>query len=420
MDKSRPASWQSCRKEFYMLVCLRCIFLILRSVQEGLLPVPAALRLLLFTVCITLQICAAAGTTETVQQPVPVIDVTDLYHYYQDPGDNLDLIAAYALPEIDLKAIVLDVTEAYRPAKGKHPGLPEDVNGPRDPGFIPVLQMNRIFDRVVPVAAAPFRIMKSPDDQMRDAPKFEQEGVDLLLRTLRESPVPMEILSFGSARPVAVAYNREPDLLMSKVRRIHLSAGATGPGFMEWNVMLDPLAIIRLLRSPLPIAIYPCEADTAYSYGSGNTFWKLKNLEFLSRMAPPLQRYLAYAFEKIDRPDFLRAVEGDSPAHLTTVTLQRSHNMWETAIWLNVSGRKLVRRADGRHAIMPGSQVISSDHVFPNDLKPCRVEVNGTGEFRLHVTDHPTTKWMYYRGDAKEHENALREAFTAWYISIRP
>ena len=29
---------------------------------------------------------------------VPVIDITDLYHPPQDPGDNLDLIAAYGCP----------------------------------------------------------------------------------------------------------------------------------------------------------------------------------------------------------------------------------------------------------------------------------------------------------------------------------
>ena len=29
---------------------------------------------------------------------VPLIDVTDLYHPHQDVGDNLDILAAYALP----------------------------------------------------------------------------------------------------------------------------------------------------------------------------------------------------------------------------------------------------------------------------------------------------------------------------------
>ena len=44
-------------------------------------------------------------------EPVPVIDVTDLYHPHQDVGDNFDVLAAYALPEIDLRAVILDCTE---------------------------------------------------------------------------------------------------------------------------------------------------------------------------------------------------------------------------------------------------------------------------------------------------------------------
>ena len=54
---------------------------------------------------------AASGEAEPARhsgRPVPLIDITDLYHPPQDPGDNLDLIAAYALPEVDLKAVILD------------------------------------------------------------------------------------------------------------------------------------------------------------------------------------------------------------------------------------------------------------------------------------------------------------------------
>ena len=45
---------------------------------------------------------------------IPVIDSTDLYHPPQDPGDNVDLIMPFALPEIDLRAVILDATEEFR------------------------------------------------------------------------------------------------------------------------------------------------------------------------------------------------------------------------------------------------------------------------------------------------------------------
>ena len=61
-----------------------------------------------------------------------VIDVTDLYHMDQDPGDNLDLITAYALPQIDLKAVILDCSRRFRGLKaGLGSELRPDQAGPR-------------------------------------------------------------------------------------------------------------------------------------------------------------------------------------------------------------------------------------------------------------------------------------------------
>jgi len=52
--------------------------------------------------------------------------------------------------------------------------------------------------------------MKSPTDKMLDAPGFQQAGVELLLSTLQAAESPVDVLSFGSARTIAVAYNRQP------------------------------------------------------------------------------------------------------------------------------------------------------------------------------------------------------------------
>src|SRR5579864_835457 len=100
---------------------------------------------------------------------------------------------------------------------------------------------------------------------MLDAPAFQQQGIELLLKTLRESQVPVNILSFGSLRTIAVAYNRDPALFHGKVGEIYISAGNASSDFsipeVEWNVALDPLALVRMLRSDLPIAIYPCATN---------------------------------------------------------------------------------------------------------------------------------------------------------------
>lgn len=356
-------------------------------------------------------------------EPVPVIDVTDLYHPHQDPGDNFDILAAYALPEIDLRAVILDCTEPFRKYRG--PGQSDT----RDPGFIPVWQLNYIFGRNVPCATSPFSPMKSPDDKMLDAPPFPQQGIELILKTLRESVAPVHVVSFGSARAVAVAYNREPDLFQKKLARVHLCAGATTPTFAEWNVKLDRQAIVCLLRSNLPIALYPCaannardtgygSADNAFSYDEHNCYWKLPDLQFIPKMAAPLRRYLEYAFSHSSRSDFLRATEVDGPP-LDERLLAKEHYVWETAVWICLSGRKLVKRPDGTHRIIPSAHVQASDMVLPNELRPCTVSVRDDGHYEFHETTQPTNFSIYYRGEPRENEAALRDALPALYVSFK-
>jgi hypothetical protein len=56
--------------------------------------------------CMLTLLLLAQLATMCAAEPVPLVDVTDLYHPYQDVGDNFDILAAYALPEVDPLAIV--------------------------------------------------------------------------------------------------------------------------------------------------------------------------------------------------------------------------------------------------------------------------------------------------------------------------
>ncbi|MBB6672526.1 hypothetical protein [Cohnella nanjingensis] len=353
---------------------------------------------------------------------IPVIDVTDLYHPAQDPGDNFDILMPYGLPEIDLRAVVLDATDRYRHAFADHedPRF-RDANGPREPGFIPMLQLNCLFGKDVPFAAGPFRTMRSTDDTLADVPQFQQQGIRLLLDTLRQSEERIHLLSFGSARTIAAAFNREPDLFYAKVERIHLAAGSSSPDFLEWNVNLDSHAFVRLLRSDLPIALYPCAtAEGAFDYGPHNSYWLLKDLQFIKQMEPRLRRYLEFAFARMVRMDFLSALEANLPDREVESVYGQPHHVWETAVWLQVSGRRCVRRQSGAYRIVPANEVMPTDETLPDALRACKVQVSDRGTFRFELTEEPSNFLIYDRGDALLNERALNEALPALYQSFRP
>jgi len=345
----------------------------------------------------------------------PIIDITDLYHPHQDAGDNFDILAAYCLPQIDLRAVILDVTERFRRPWFDHPTYGR-MSGPREPGFVPMIQLNYLFGRNVPFATGPFASMESADDPMEHMSAFQASGVELILKTLRESDSQIEILCFSSVRPLAVAYLRDPGLLHAKVKRVHLSAGSSSPDFLEWNVELDPHAMACVLRSGLPIALYPCATkDGATDYGRYNTFWRLSDLRFIASMQPGLRRYLAYAFERMERNDFLGALESDFPEEVMMRVYAREHNVWETAIWTQAAGLSLVCRADGLHKLIPSCEVTAHDTVLSERLRPCHVRVRDTGVFDFTLTDELSSFSIFERGEPFESERALREALPALY-----
>ncbi len=192
---------------------------------------------------------------------------------------------------------------------------------------------------------------------------------------------------------------------------------------------VDPLAIVCLLRTSLPITLYPCAAKAAPDHASGglapafgydehNAYWKLPDLRFIPRMDPPLRRYLEYAFSRSSRADFLRATEVDGQP-LDAPILAKEHHVWETAVWICVSGRKLVKRADGTYRILPANQVLATDQVLPNEARPCTVSVLNDGIYEFRETTKLSNFSVYYRGDPRENEAALCDALPALYLSFR-
>ncbi|MFK4087396.1 hypothetical protein ACI2LF_25030 [Kribbella sp. NPDC020789] len=257
---------------------------------------------------------------------VPVISITDLYHPPEDPGGVLGLILAFGLPEIDLRAVILDRSTAH-------------LSGARDPGVVAMIQLNAIFGRHVPFARGPVAPMREPNDSMYDAPPARQRSIELLVQALADSPEPVHLLSFGSARPIAVAYNRAPEVFHQHVARIHLSGTA------------DPQAVDRLVGSGLPLSTVPAATCT------------LPDLKWIEDLHPWLRRYVGYALGGLERPDLLRALEEEAPAAVMADIYQRSCPAREFGVWMEVTGRIPVRRTDGSHAFVPADRKLPGDRV---------------------------------------------------------
>ncbi len=375
---------------------------------------PLILLILLITVsCSHIEGCA---------DKTPVIVVTDLYFPGQDVGDNFDIINPYALETVDLRGVIFDVTQRFR--------TEADVRAERrEPGFIPVTQLNYIFGRDVPCACSPFEPMRSPDDLMGDSPAFQQKGFELFFRLLHQSDRPVEIVSTGSCRFLAVAYNREPELMRRKIAAIHINAGADGEGFMEWNIGLDSLAAYRLLSSDLPLMLYPCATATGgpFDKGANNTFWSLDKMDFVLEMEPMLRNYITFAFLHKNRTDYLNYLEEDlsedDAEAMRDYRIDRwfgsggSHYVWEIQSWMQVAGLVLARKPGEGWRLVHMSELSGGDEVFDQGLTPVRLSVKENGLFGFVPAEGETNVKIYYRSDPAAHQKAMREALPELYKS---
>jgi len=257
---------------------------------------------------------------------VPVIYCTDLFHPHGDPDDHFDLATLYAMPELEIKGVVLDQGRKQL----------------KQPGRIPVAQMNRITGRKVPAVIGLADALKSPDDKgLEQAAEF-QGGVAMILRTLRESKERVGIATAGSVRDLVAAFNREPGLFRSKVAMVLAFIGeASAEKFVEWNVSLDPHAYVGLMRSGLPVWWVSCFDGGAWQNRGHASFWRASHRALLEGAAPEVIQYFIYALqkEKAEPLEFLgRPVDPERREQLFAGT----RNLWCAAVLGTLSGREVV------------------------------------------------------------------------------
>jgi hypothetical protein len=278
---------------------------------------------------------------------------------------------------VDLRAVILD--------------------GPRDPGLAVVTRLNAIFGRDVPVAWCPAGRMRGTNDSMYDAPPAQQRGIDLLIHALADSSEPVHLLSFGSATPLAVAYNRAPEVFREKVARIHVSTVAP-----DWSAMEC------IVGSGLPLALYPCP----------NTVWTLPDLRWIEDLHPWLRRHLGSALGRSEA-GCLQVLDQDPPTDVMAEIYGRTHSVRETAVWMEVAGHILVRRTGGAHEIVAAHDVRPGDKVVRTAQVPCVVSVEPGGQSSFELGGDGVST-VFVRDDPFEYAEAMIEAMPALYRSFRP
>ncbi len=306
--------------------------------------------------------------TDSRRGSIPILYSTDLYHPHADPDDHFDLATLFALPEFDIRGVILDDGARQKEA----------------PGRIPLEQMLWITQRRIPYAIGLAGQLRSAEDTGLGQPDEFQQGVRLLLEALRQSPVPVTVFCTGSLRDVAAALNREPELLRTKISRLYLNIGDT-TAQDEYNVLLDPQAYVAVLRSKLPIYWCPCFDGGLWRKDRGYaTYWRFIHYEVLEATRPVVQNWFIYALTKPQAdPIAFLSQPADPTAKKEVWAMPR--NMWCTAPFLHAAGRSVIREDSGRWQIRTSAPEATARRLF--DFVDAKVSI--TPEGRAHLVLDP-------------------------------
>ena len=344
------------------------------------------------------------GMAAEVNRSVPVIYCTDLFHPHDDPDDHFDLATLYAMPELDIKGVVLDQGRKQL----------------ERPGRIPVSQMNKITGRNVPAAIGLADPLKSPDDQALDQPAQFQGAVELIIQTLRASTRPVCIAALGSVRDVVCAFNREPGLFRTNVTMVLAFIGEASDGkFQEYNVGLDPQAFVGLMRSGLPVYWVPCFDGGLWQNRGHASFWRASQRALLEGATPEGIQYFIYALEKESAEPlaFLsRPVEPERQARLFAGT----RNLWCTAVLGVMSGREVVFDGSKWTSVLPQSNraaaVAGQKPLF--EFPEVEVLVSDAGAVSCGKVPGSHKVRRFEVRDSAQYEQGMVEATTALLSSL--
>ncbi len=303
---------------------------------------------------------AESDSSESATNSVPVIYTTDLFHPHGDMDDQVDLAVIYALSELDVRLIVLDNHEAQA----------------ERPGNIPVRQLNHIAKRTLQPVTGLAHKLKSLEDTALDQDEAGQEGVKAILDVLKKSQKKVTIVTVGSLRDVAAAYNRSPELFQDKISKIMIFAGeASRQGFSETNVKLDRYGFARMMMSGLPIYWLPCFDGGRWSNEGNSTYWLTRYKDILGQASDPLLNYMIYSAKRSGE-DPIASLDGEVDRQFLGRFQNLKRNLWGAAAFLAINDQVIVQ--EGRSfSIMPVQTAPEEQALF--SFEPVHVLVSEEG-----------------------------------------
>ena len=301
-----------------------------------------------------------AKTTEP-ENKVPVIYCTDLFHPHVDPDDHFDIACLYAINEIEIKGIILDQGEKQK----------------EKPGSIPISQLNYITRRNVPYAIGLANKLESAEDNGLKQLKEYQQGVELILTTLRTSKEPVTIISVGSLRDVAASYNRSPNLFRTKINKLFIFIGeASLKGHVEYNVGLDKNAYIRIMNSGLPVYWVPCFDGGRWQNNGRASYWRASHKDLLGCASDRIMNYFIYALLKKNEKNPIQYLDNEINRADKKKVLSMNRNLWCSAIFAHIAGRRFIRQENKFIFILMNVSYNKEEEIIPFKFEEVSVFVD--------------------------------------------
>ncbi|MBF0431009.1 MAG: nucleoside hydrolase [Fibrobacteria bacterium] len=267
----------------------------------------------------------------------PLIYCSDLWHPHDDPDDHFDIATTFGMSEFDIKVIILDNTTKSQ----------EDY-----PGSIPVSQINYLSGRKVPYYIGLRNFLKSPEDKGLDQDEKYQQGPEMILKTLEgEEDSSVSILTLGSLRDVAAAYNRNPDLCKRKIKRLLSLIGDANSNILEWNTNLDPKAYITIMKSEIPFYWVPDWDGGPWKNNGNSSYWNATYGEIMKGAPSGIVQFISYMFQE-STEDPIAFLESDVNEPYMAAWYTQKKDFWAGALISYLADRK-IHLGNGKYFSIP-------------------------------------------------------------------